>query len=48
MNIQTKRTVIRNFHEKDADDLYEILGDEEVIALPIFFKSFFLEFLSKE
>ena len=31
MNIQTKRTVIRDFCEKDADDLYKILGDEEVM-----------------
>jgi len=31
MNIQTERTVIRDFCEKDAYDLYGILGDEEVM-----------------
>ena len=31
MNIQTERTVIRDFCEKDADDLYEILGDERAM-----------------
>ena len=31
MNIETARTVIREFHLEDVDDLQEILGDEQVM-----------------
>ena len=31
MNIETERTVFREFHLEDVDDLQEILGDEQVM-----------------
>lgn len=33
MNIETQRMIIRNFTPEDAADLFEILGDEETMAL---------------
>lgn len=31
MYIETERTVLRDFYPEDVDDLYEILGDEQVM-----------------
>lgn len=47
MNIETKRTIIRNFNRDDLEDLYKIFGDQETMKYvePAYNKEKTLKFL---